>query len=143
MPQAEHAVTIGRPVADVFAFVADGEKSTTWRTGVLEIRRVSGEGVGSRYRQVVAGPMNRRVDADYKITAFEPNRLIEFQTVAGPVRPHGRYDFEPADGGTRLTFALNAELRGLRRLLLGGAVARTMAAEVQALDRLKAVLEAS
>jgi uncharacterized membrane protein len=141
VPQAEHAVTIARPVEKVFAFVADGERGTTWRSGVLEIRHVSGEGVGSRYRQVVAGPMNRRVDADYEITAFEPNRLIEFQTVAGPVRPRGRYVFEPAGDSTRLTFSLDAQLSGIRGLLLGSAVARTMTAEVRALDRLKTVLE--
>ena len=71
-----------------------------------------------------------------------PDGGSRFETVAGPVRPHGRYDLEPAEGGTRLTFSLDAELRGLRGLLLGSQVQRTMDAEVRSLDNLKGVLEA-
>jgi uncharacterized membrane protein len=141
MPAASHSVIIRRPVDDVFAFVADGEKCPQWRSGVLDIQRVSGEGVGTRYAQGVKGPMGRRIAADYTITVFEPNRRIEFQTVTGPARPHGRYDFEPADGGTRLAFSLDAELTGLRKLILGGPVQKTMDAEVRTLDNLKRVLE--
>jgi uncharacterized protein YndB with AHSA1/START domain len=141
MPAASHSVIIRRPVDDVFAFVADGEKCPQWRSGVLDIQRVSGEGVGTRYAQGVKGPMGRRIAADYTITVFEPDRRIEFQTVTGPARPHGRYDFEAADGGTRLTFSLDAELTGLRKLILGGPVQKTMDAEVRTLDNLKRVLE--
>jgi carbon monoxide dehydrogenase subunit G len=141
MPSASYSVTIRRPVDDVFAFVADGEKCLQWRPGVLDIKRMSGDGVGTRYAQGVKGPMNRRISADYEITMFEPHRRIEFQTVTGPARPHGRYDFEAVDGGTRLTFALDAELTGLRKLLMGGAVQKTMDSEVRNLDNLKRVLE--
>jgi carbon monoxide dehydrogenase subunit G len=141
MPAATHSVTINRPAESVFAFVADGEKCPLWRPGVLDIKRVSGDGVGTRYAQGVRGPMNRRIAADYEITTFDPNRRLEFQTVTGPVRPHGRYEFEPVEGGTRLTFSLDAELRGLQKLLIGGAVQRTMDSEVRTLDHLKRVLE--
>ncbi len=84
--------------------------------------------------------MGRRVAADYEITALEPNRRIEFQTTAGPVRPHGRFDLEPVDGGTRVTFALDAALGGIRGMLMGGMVQKTMDAEVAALSKLKTVL---
>ncbi len=144
MPQAERSVTIARPVDAVFAYLADGEKCPQWRSGVLDIKRISGDGgLGTRYRQGVKGPMGRRIAADYEVTTFEPNRRIEFQAVAGPARPHGRYDLAPDDGGARLTFSLDAELNGLRKLLMGAAVQRTMDAEVKALDQLKRVLEAS
>jgi uncharacterized protein YndB with AHSA1/START domain len=144
MPQAQRSVTIARPVEVVFAYLADGEKCPEWRPGVVDIARVSGDGgVGTRYAQGVKGPMGRRIAADYEITAYEPDRRIEFQTVAGPARPHGRYDLAPESGGTRLTFALDAELGGLQKLFMGSAVQRTMESEVQALDRLKTVLEAS
>ena len=143
MPQAQHTVTINRPVDAVFAFVADGEKCPQWRPGVLDIKRVSGDGgVGTRYAQGVSGPMGRRIAADYEITTSEPNRLIEFQTVTGPARPHGRYDFESVDGGTRLSFALDAKLTGISKLLMGSMVQKTMDSEVATLDKLKQVLEA-
>ena len=83
----------------------------------------------------------RRVDADYLITAFEPNTRLAFKTTAGPVRPTGEYLLEEVDGGTRLTFALQAELGGFKKLVMGEAVQKTMESEVQALVRLKSVLE--
>jgi uncharacterized protein YndB with AHSA1/START domain len=142
MPQAKYSVTVHRPVETVFRFVADGEKCPQWRPGVIDIKRESGDGVGTRFAQGVRGPMGRRIAADYEITVFEPSRRLEFQTITGPVRPHGRYDFEAADGDTRLTFSLDAQLTGLRRLLMGGSVQRTMDAEVRTLDNLRRVLEA-
>ena len=145
MPQASYSVTIDRPVADVFAYIADGEKCKEWRPGVLDISRAGGSttgGVGTRYLQGVKGPMGRRISADYEITVFEPNERLEFQTVTGPARPHGRYDFASTDGGgTRLTFALDAELSGIRGLFMGGQVQKTMDAEVRTLDNAKRILE--
>ena len=48
MPQAQHSVTIQQPPETVFAYLFDGEKCTEWRRGVLDIKRISGEGgVGS------------------------------------------------------------------------------------------------
>ena len=143
MPQAQHSVTIQQPPETVFAYLVDGEKCTEWRRGVLDIKRISGEGgVGTRYAQGVQGPMGRRISADYEVTVWEPNAHLEFQTVTGPARPHGRYDLEPADGSTRLTFSLDAKLGGLAGLFMGGMVQKTMDSEVKAIERLKAVLEA-
>ena len=71
------------------------------------------------------------------------NRRIEFQTIAGPVRPHGVYEFTEADGGTRLSFSLDAKISGLRGLVMGSAVQQTMDSEVRTLDNLKGVLETS
>jgi carbon monoxide dehydrogenase subunit G len=141
MAQASYSMTIRRPVEAVFAFVADGENCPQWRPGVLDIKRISGDGVGARYAQGVKGPMKRRIAADYEITVFEPNRRIDFQTVTGPARPHGRYDFVAVAGGTLVTFSLDAQLRGLWKLILGGTVQTTMDAEVKNLDNLKRVLE--
>ena len=143
MPEARHEVTIRRPASEVFAFVADGLNGPKWRSGILDIAHISGSGVGATYKQGVKGPGGRRVDADYQITAFEPNTRLAFKTIAGPVRPTGEYRLEDVDGGTRLTFALQAELGGLKKLVMGGAVQKTMESEVQATERLKSVVEST
>jgi carbon monoxide dehydrogenase subunit G len=143
MPRATYSVTIARLPEEVFDFLADGEKCKQWRPGVLDIRRQSGDGVGTRYAQGVKGPMGRRIAADYVVTAFDPGRRLEFETIAGPVRPHGSYDLEPAEGGTRLTFSLDADLGGLRALFMGSQVQRTMDAEVRNLDNLRSILESA
>ena len=143
MLSAEREVTIARPVAEVFAFVADGLNAPSWRPGVMDISLASGTGLGAVYKQGVKGPGGRRIDADYRITAYEPNRRLSFEAIAGPVRPTGQFVFDDANGGTRLTFALQAELSGLKKLLMGGAVQKSMNAEVAATERLKEVLETS
>jgi uncharacterized membrane protein len=138
---AKHSTTISRPIGEVFAFVADGENATQWRPGVLDVARQSGEGLGAIYRQGVKGPGGRRIAADYEITAFEPDRRIAFQAIAGPVRPTGEYRFAPAGEGTTVSLALDATLTGWKSLVMGRAVQSTMLAEVRNLDTLKAILE--
>jgi uncharacterized protein YndB with AHSA1/START domain len=140
MPEAANETTIARPPDAVFAFLADAENDAAWRPAVVEIKRVSGDGVGTRYRQVVGGPGGRRIDADIEITAYEPVSRIAFRTLTGPVRPEGAYELEPADGGTRVRFTLAAELSGLKRAM-APMVRRTMAAEVANLENLKRTLE--
>lgn len=143
MPAARHQVTIHRPADEVFAFIADGLNGPKWRPGITDIVLVSGSGLGATYKQGVKGPGGRRVDADYRITTYEPNTRLAFEAIAGPVRPKGEYLLEQAEDGTRLDFALEAELTGIKKLLMAGAVQKTMDAEVQATERLKSVLEAT
>jgi carbon monoxide dehydrogenase subunit G len=141
MAQASYSVTINRLIEDVFAFIADGERCPEWRPGVIDIKRISGEGVGTKYAQGVSGPMGRRIAADYEVTVFQPSSWLEFETTTGPARPHGRYDLAAVAGGTRLTFSLDAQLTGLRKLLMGSMVQKTMDSEVHNLDNAKRILE--
>jgi uncharacterized membrane protein len=142
MPSAERTVTINRPAADVFAFVADGNNATKWRS-VLDTKRISGSGVGAKYSQGVRGPMGRRIAADYEITAHEPSKRLEFKAIAGPVRPTGGYSFEESAGKTKVTFWLKADLGGWKRFVLGRSVQGSMNAEMKALDKLKDALEST
>ena len=141
MPASKNSVIIRRPISEVFAFVADGENAAKWRSEhLLDIAHVSGTGVGTVYRQGVKGPGGRRIGADYELTAYEPNRRLAFKTIAGPVRPTGEFRFEEADGGTRVTLSLDAALSGIKKLLLGGAVQKSMDAEVKALENIEAAM---
>ena len=141
MPAAERSITIQRPVADVFSYVADGTSAPRWRPAVLDVALLGGSGVGAQYRQGVKGPGGRRIAADYEITAFEPNRRIAFKATAGPVRPTGEYRFEDAGGATRITFALNADLGFFQGLVMSRPVQASMDGEMASLDNLKRVLE--
>ncbi len=42
MPSARRTITIKRPAADVFAYVANGLNGPKWRPGVLDVELVSG-----------------------------------------------------------------------------------------------------
>jgi uncharacterized protein YndB with AHSA1/START domain len=144
MPAAERTITINQPPSAVFPVVADGTKAMLWRPGVLDVALASGSGpaLGATYRQGVRGPSGRRIDADYEVTAFEPDRRLAFRAIAGPVRPEGEFELEPIGNGTALTFRLRADLGGLKGLVLGRAVQASMDAEMAALDRLRDMLEA-
>jgi uncharacterized protein YndB with AHSA1/START domain len=139
MPHAENETVVNRPPSEVFAFLADPENDPRWRTGVLDIERVSGAGVGERYRQGVKGPGGRRIDADIEITELHPDELIGFQAISGPVRPMGRYELAPEANGTRVRFTLSADLKGAKRLMQP-MVQKTMQNEVAQLENLKRVL---
>jgi uncharacterized protein YndB with AHSA1/START domain len=140
MPHATREIIIDRPPQVVFSYLEDAENDPAWRPGVIELRRVSGEGVGTRYRQVVAGPGGQHIDADFEITEHDPPWRLAFQTTAGPVRPSGSYELEAIEGATRLRFTLNAQLGGLKKAM-SPMVQRALTDEASHLDNLKRVLE--
>jgi uncharacterized membrane protein len=117
MPRASSEVVVKCPRDGLFAFLADPENDPQWRSGALDLKRVSGSGMGARYAQGVKGPGGRRIAADIEITELTPGETIAFQTVAGPVRPRGRYVLTAADGGTRVRFELEADVKGAKRFL--------------------------
>lgn len=143
MPSAERTIVIDRPPNQVFAFFADPANDRTWRPHVKEIAAEGPPGVGSRIRQVVEGPGGRGIAADIEVTAYEPAARYAFSVVAGPARPKGDFRFAPAGAGTQVRFSLNAELSGLKKLFMSGPVQRSMDGEMAALDKAKALLEAS
>jgi len=141
MAHAENSVTVNRSAADVFNFLLDGANNPRWRPGVLDIRHdtASPAGLGAIYKQGLKGP-GGRTDGDYKITQLQPNQLIEFQVITGPARPTGTYKLEAADSGTRVSFVLDFQPKGLAKLM-DGMIGKTMQSEVGNLSNLKTVLE--
>src|SRR5262249_61044291 len=103
MMEFEETVTIRRPLAEVFAYMSDAENDAKWRTNVISIERVGGgdhSEVGTVYKQVVKGPMGRKLQADFQYTVYEPNKRLEFDTIEGSVRPSAGVDLYPVSGDT-------------------------------------------
>jgi uncharacterized protein YndB with AHSA1/START domain len=144
MPEAKRTVVINRPVSEVFGFFTDPANDPRWRVHVKEIRADGPPEVGRRIHQVLAGPAGRRIPADLEVTAYEPPSHYAFAVVAGLARPLGDFHFRSrADGGTDVTFALRAELSGVKKLIMSRPVQKSMDGEVANLDRAKLLLEAS
>jgi len=141
MASATRTIVIDRPPTEVFAFLADPANDQRWRPHVKEISAPGLAGLGRRVHQVVQGPGGRGIAADLEVTAYEPPSRYAFQVVTGPARPRGEFLLTPAGNGTQVRFSLGAELRGLKRFLLGRPVQRSMEGEMAALDRAKAVIE--
>ncbi|KHK98763.1 hypothetical protein LK09_07590 [Microbacterium mangrovi] len=141
MPSATRTIRIAAPIETVFAFFTDPANDLKWRTGVKEMRADGEARVGATVHQVVSGPGGRSIDADIRITEYTAPTRYAFTTVSGPVRPTGGFTFASAEGGTTVTFALDAEVSGLKKIFMGGPVQKSMDAEMSALDRAKALLE--
>ena len=141
MAHAENSLTINRSAADIFNYLLDGANNPRWRPGVLDIRHdtASPAGLGAVYKQGLKGP-GGRIDGDYKITQLQPNQLIEFQVTTGPARPTGTYKLEPAGSGTKVSFVLDFQPKGLAKLM-DGMIGKTMQSEVGNLLNLKTILE--
>jgi uncharacterized membrane protein len=142
MAHAENEIIINKPVADVYAFVADGLNNPSWRPGVMNIELASGQigQVGTQYKQIMKGPAGRNIEGDYKITAAVPNKELSFAVTAGPARPTGSYVFEVMPTGTKVTFILDFQPKGLAKLM-GSMIQKTMIGEVAQLTNLKQLLE--
>jgi carbon monoxide dehydrogenase subunit G len=140
--EAVNELMINRPPDEVFDFFSDHENDKLWRPGVIEMRKLSGDGVGARYAQSVKGPGGRSIRAGIEVTEFDKPRRLAFRTVEGPVRPTGSYSLEQTGEGTRVRFELSAKLGGLKRLMKGP-VEKTMRSEVAQLESAKQVLESS
>jgi uncharacterized membrane protein len=143
MPSAQRTIVIHRPPDQVFAFFTDHARDPSWRPNVKEIDPVSGAPVETRVHQVIKGPGGRGIGADIEVTATEPSSRYAFQVVAGPVRPRGEFRFIETPNGTEVHFSLDAELGGIKKLLMARSVQASMDGEMSGLDTAKRLIESS
>lgn len=137
-----NTVTIGRPVEDVFAFLADFENVPTWNYAIEESAKTSPGpvGVGTIYRQTRSIP-SRSVES-FEVTVFEPATRLAIQGQIGAFRTQASYELEPVGIGTRLTNDVHVEpSSGVLRILAPLVVLRVKAAVAENLLTLKQVLE--
>jgi uncharacterized protein YndB with AHSA1/START domain len=136
MAQAERSATVERPIADVFAFLADGLNNPRWRPDVTSIELVSGSGLGARYAQSMKGPGGRTIRGDYTITRYDEPTRLDFEVTAGPARPTGSFTLvELTPTSTDVTFSLTLTPTGLMRLA-GPMITKQVQAEVARVEDL-------
>jgi uncharacterized membrane protein len=99
------ALTVNRPVAEVYARWTDFERLPEFLGHLESVRRVS-EG---RSHWVAKGPA--RLEWDAIVTEEVPKRYVAWQSVDGGVHQAGSARFRPAHGGrgTQLTVELDYE----------------------------------
>ena len=141
MPSASRTIEIAAPIEVVFAFFADPANDMKWRGAVKEMQAQGQPGVGATVHQVIAGPGGRSINADLEITEDTVPTRYAFKTVSGPVRRAGSYTFTSAGDTTTVTFTLDAEVTGLKKLFMSGPVQKSMDGEMAAFDKAKTLLE--
>jgi uncharacterized protein YndB with AHSA1/START domain len=113
-------VVIDRPIAEVFAFLADGENDPKFSPRVLEIAKTTDgpPAVGTVYASTVkdAGMKTKR---EFKLTEFEPPTRIRWTETSKNLvtAPEGGYDLASEGSGTRVTIYNVLEGHGPGKLI--------------------------
>ena len=104
------SIEIARPPEQVFAYLTDPAKVSTWQNA-LEVRQLTPGpvGPGTRFREIHTALGIRARPQVTEVVAFEPGRRFDLRVVEGPPID-GRWDLEAIDGGTRLTLTPTARL---------------------------------
>jgi uncharacterized protein YndB with AHSA1/START domain len=114
-----HEVTIhlNRPVEQVFAFLMDTGKLSTWQSNLIKAEQITAGPLraGSRFREV-RRMGKRESEIQGEITVFEPNQRFETKTITKP-QVMVSYSLEAENGGTRLKHKFVMLTSGLMRLL--------------------------
>jgi uncharacterized protein YndB with AHSA1/START domain len=113
----ERNISIARPPADVFSYVADVRNDPTWHTDVLEVRSsTDGVGMGTVF-DIDVKPSMGVSEGMMTVSRFEPGRLIEFQGRMGKMAPTVTVICEPDAHGTRVTRRVELEPPGVLRVM--------------------------
>ena len=130
-------VTIARPAAEVFAYVADVRNVPEWQHSAVAAEWLQ---PGSRFRERRSF-VGRTADVELEVTACEPERRFDVRSVTGPVRFVIRHSFKPVGGGTLMCLEAEAKVGGVLRFAAAMAqheAERHLRAD---LARLKQILE--
>ena len=109
-------IVIERPVHDVFEYVSNLENVPEWNYAIVETRKVSNGpvAVGANYRQLRSIPSPSQ--ETLVVTEYEVDRRFAMQGDLGPFNGTLTYQFEVADGVTRLRNTADLQATGLARL---------------------------
>jgi Polyketide cyclase / dehydrase and lipid transport len=139
-------IAIERPIAEVFAFLADGENDKRFSTRVIEIAKTTDgpAGVGTVYASTVkdAGVKTQR---EFKLTEFQaPTRIRWTELSKNAVTvPEGGYDLVAEGDRTQLTFFNELKGHGLGVLFAGFALRSARNSADAFAGAIKAAIEAS
>src|SRR5215510_15062819 len=144
MIKVEESTVINRPVAEVFAFVANFENHPKWESNFQKVKLLTSTptGVGTQYQCDMKLP-GQTATSKFEITEYEVNRKIAFEgEPAGPAKPDGSFLFESVPGGTKITLVPRPKFRGLFKLLEPMMAGYVRKQNRDHLNSLKRILEA-
>jgi uncharacterized protein YndB with AHSA1/START domain len=110
MPVIEESIFIARPPQDVFEFLVDSENLPVWDASIVKAEQIGDGpvGLGTRNRGT-SKIMGKNFDWTTETTEFEaPTRFIN-TCVEGRISFTATNILEPAPGGTKFTYRIDAE----------------------------------
>jgi Polyketide cyclase / dehydrase and lipid transport len=144
MARVSGEILIGRPVEEVFDYVADQRNEPIYNPQMLQSEKITDGpiGVGTRFR-ATARSGRRPVEMLIEVTDFQRPSTFGSRTTMSSVEVDGGLTFEPVAGATRMRWSWDVSPRGPLRLF-GPLVARLGRRQEQTIwSGLKAQLEGS
>jgi uncharacterized protein YndB with AHSA1/START domain len=139
MIQHEVTIHLNKPVEQVFAFLVDTDKLSTWQSNLIKLEQIT-EGplrTGSRFREI-RRIGKRESEVQGEITALELNKRLETKTTTKP-QAMVSYLLNPEQGGTRLMYKFVLVTSGLMRLaepMIAGSIKKESESDFETLKRI-------
>ena len=115
--RVERTISIARPPAEVFSYMADVRNDPSWHTDVLEVRSSTDVvGLGTVF-DVKVKPSMGVSEGSMTVSRFEPGTLIEYQGRMGKMAPTVTNICEPEGQGTCVTRRVELEPPGPMRVM--------------------------
>jgi len=143
MVKGEASIVINRPIAEVFAFVADDRNASRWQPGVVSVRREpeGSTGVGTKvFEERIVFP-NKRIIAVAEVVEFEEHQKIHERNTDGPMDVDDLTTFRAVEGGTEVTICLTLTPKGFLKLIEPFMGLRLQSEIMKGLRTLKPLLE--
>jgi hypothetical protein len=116
--RTQHTVVINKPTDLVFGIVSNLENMAKYEGLAMSGRKASEGPIGLGTRFEINGRMMfGKMHATVEITEWRPGAGFTITTRTSPVPVETRYEFAPAEGGTRLTVTDDTQLGGIFKLL--------------------------
>ncbi len=108
MAMVESSISIGRPVEQVFEFLADLQNQKVLNPMITEVVVAGKPAVGTKF-ETRGRVMDRAFETDNEIVALEPNLEFGFKTHAPPPASDvtSTYTLEKEGSGTKLHLAMD------------------------------------
>jgi uncharacterized protein YndB with AHSA1/START domain len=109
---------IDRSPTDVFAYVTDPAKLSTWQTNTISavVEDDRPFGLGTRVREVHRAPGGKQLASLVEVSEYEPDRVFALRMLEGVLPIHARMTFELTELGTRVQLDAHGQPSGAMRL---------------------------
>lgn len=143
MASIDFTIRIERSIEDVFRVLTTPELTPLWSESAIEehVTTPGPVGIGSRRRATVRRLGGGTWENEIEVTDFEPNRRIAVRSVESIVPFASAWSMAAANGGTRVDWRWEIQLRGWMRPFgpfVLGVFGRSFGRDLQ---RLKAIME--
>jgi uncharacterized protein YndB with AHSA1/START domain len=145
MPTITSELIINRPIETVWRYATDLDRELDWVAGALEREQLTDGpvGNGTRFRRKDRF-LGKTIDTAFEVTEYDPPNRMVTTIAAGPLPGTDRTELRTVDGGTSVTFRLDAASFGGVFGKLADKVAARMLSRIvnTSLENLKDLIEA-